>query len=340
MSFPYIVQGSNVTIVIDNRPHTVSKTHITYQKIVDAIKAGEWDRVRDLVEPKQVVVNYGKGNVSIKGETLYWKGKEMHNALTTRMIEMLKEEFPIEPLVLFMENLMTNPSKRSVDELYGFLEKNSLPITPDGHFLAYKKVRRDYMDIHSGTMDNSVGKVVEMERNQVDDDKDRTCSTGLHFCSQEYLPSFGGSDSRVVIVKINPRDVVSIPSDYNNAKGRACRYEVIGEVGNESDDVDKAFTSPVQSNAKNNIAPAPAPKQAVPKLGNTPFYRGYTDGYEGTNGKVSRVYSSTSAYQAYREGVEKGSDDLENGRPARYQYDAGVLVKRGGSWSGSWPSPV
>lgn len=340
MSFPYIVQGSNVTIVIDNRPHTVSKTHITYQKIVDAIKAGEWDRVRDLVEPKQVVVNYGKGNVSIKGETLYWKGKEMHNALTTRMIEMLKEEFPIEPLVLFMENLMTNPSKRSVDELYGFLEKNSLPITPDGHFLAYKKVRRDYMDIHSGTMDNSVGKVVEMERNQVDDDKDRTCSTGLHFCSQEYLPSFGGSDSRVVILKINPRDVVSIPSDYNNAKGRACRYEVIGEVGNESDDVGKAFTSPVQSNAKNNIAPAPAPKKAVPKFGNTSFYRGYTDGYEGINGKVSRVYSSTSAYQAYREGVEKGSDDLENGRPARYQYDAGVLVKRGGSWSGSWPKPV
>jgi hypothetical protein len=56
-----------------------------------------------------------------------------------------------------------------VTELYGFLEKGNLPITNDGHFLAYKKVRKDYKDCHSGTMDNSIGQVVEMERNQVDD---------------------------------------------------------------------------------------------------------------------------------------------------------------------------
>jgi hypothetical protein len=79
---------------------------------------------------------------------------------------------------------MENPSYRAVNELYGFLEKNRLPITPDGHFLAYKKVRDDYKDIHSGTMDNSVGKIVEMERNQVNDDKNQTCSSGLHFCSE------------------------------------------------------------------------------------------------------------------------------------------------------------
>ncbi|MHA1290409.1 MAG: hypothetical protein ACTSPB_23760 [Candidatus Thorarchaeota archaeon] len=129
-----------------------------------------------------------------------------------------------------MTNLKDNPSKRAVDELYGFLEKNLLPLTPDGHFVAYKKVRDNYMDIHSGTFNNSVGQICEMARNEVDEDKDRTCSSGLHFCSLEYLPSFGGwSGSRVMLVKINPRDVVSIPSDYNNSKGRACRYEVIGE---------------------------------------------------------------------------------------------------------------
>jgi hypothetical protein len=32
-----------------------------------------------------------------------------------------------------------------------------------------------------------------------------------------------------MILKINPRDVVAIPADYNNTKGRCCRYEVIGE---------------------------------------------------------------------------------------------------------------
>jgi hypothetical protein len=244
MSYPFVIQGNNVTVVIGNQPHTISNSHITYQKVVDAIKAGDWDTVKEIIDPKKVVLNYGAGNVSIQGDRLFWKGEEFHSSLSSRMISMLQEGFPIEPMVHFMENLMQNPSKRSVTELYGFLEKNNLPITPDGHFLAYKRVREDFLDCHSGTMDNSPGQVVEMTRNQVDDDQNRTCSTGLHFCSREYLNSFGGD--RTVIVKINPRDVVSIPNDYNDSKGRACRYEVVGELGVDPDD---AFADPVQDNA-------------------------------------------------------------------------------------------
>jgi hypothetical protein len=245
MAYPFLIQGNNVVVVIGNKSHTISKTHITYNKVLEAIKAGDWGTVKDTIEPKKVVLNYGQGNVSVQGETLFWKGKELHNTMASRMIQMLQEGFPVEPMVNFMENLYTNPSKRAVDELYGFLEKNNLPITPDGHFLAYKKVRGDYKDCHTGTMDNSVGKVVEMERNEVDDNKDRTCSTGLHFCSLEYLNHFGGE--RIMIVKINPRDVVSIPNDYNNSKGRACRYEVIGELNAEEAPED-AFTDVVQEN--------------------------------------------------------------------------------------------
>lgn len=246
MAYPYLIQGKNIVVVIGNESHTISSTHITYQLVLDAIKAEDWDTVKDIIEPKQVVLEYGKGNISIQGDKLFWKGYEFHNAIADRMIQMLQDGFPVEPLVLFMENLMSNPSKRAVSELYGFLEKNNLPITSDGCFLAYKKVRADFLDIHSGTMDNSVGKIVEMERNRVDDDKDRTCSTGLHFCAKEYLAHFGNSDSRTVIVKINPADVVSIPSDYNDAKGRACKYEVIGELGVNPED---AFTDAVQDEA-------------------------------------------------------------------------------------------
>jgi hypothetical protein len=251
MSFPFLIQGNNIVVVIRNVPHTISKTHVTYQKVKDAIKAGDWETVENIIEPKKAVLNYGQGNIQIQGEKMFWKNTEMHGAIVDRMIQMLQEDFPVEPLVLFMENLMQNPSFRAVNELYGFLEKNNLPITPDGHFLAYKKVREDYKDCYSGKFDNSVGQVVEMERNQVNDDKNQTCSSGLHFCSQGYLNHFGGE--RVMILKINPRDVVSIPTDYNNSKGRCARYEVVGEVGVREEETTAAFVAPVQDNAANYI---------------------------------------------------------------------------------------
>jgi hypothetical protein len=244
MAYPYMIQGNNIIILMNNTTYTIGKTHVGFNGILDAIKANDWIKVEEFLEPKKVIINFGKGNVSIKGETFYWKDKEMHNSLTTRMIDMLRDGFPIEPMVLFMENLMTNPSYRAVNELYGFLEKNNLPITPDGHFLAYKKVKDDYKDVYSGKFDNSVGKIVEMERNDVDDNCNHTCSSGLHFCSKEYLSCFGGA--RTMILKINPRDVVSIPTDYGFSKGRCCRYEVIGELGVKAED---AFTTPVQENA-------------------------------------------------------------------------------------------
>jgi hypothetical protein len=32
-----------------------------------------------------------------------------------------------------------------------------------------------------------------------------------------------------MIVRINPKDMVSVPTDYANTKGRCCRYEVVAE---------------------------------------------------------------------------------------------------------------
>ena len=332
MSYPFIIQGGNVTVVIDSKPHTISKTHITYQKVVDAIKAGEWDTVKNIIDPVKVVLNYGQGNVSIQGEQLFWKGKPFAGVLATRMITMLQDGFTIEPMVKFMENLMKNPSKRSVDELYGFLEKNNLPLTPDGHFLAYKKVRRDFLDIHSGTMDNSPGTIVEMERNMVDDNKDQTCSTGLHFCGLSYLDHFGGSDSRVVIVKIDPADVVSIPSDYNGAKGRACRYEVIGEMGVSAED---AFNKPVQSNANGTTTVrAPAPE---PKVNYGPFSKGYSDGFY-DKGYLDNEYVTHKELRAYEDGFDAGTEDREDGTPERYRYEPRPVATK--TSSGPWPFPT
>ena len=234
--YPYILQGDSLTILIDGKQSTINReTHPNFDKVVDAIRQGtkeSWETVPNLVDLVSVIKDYvsENGDIEVRDGDVYFQNKPFANALTDRLLRLLEEELPVEPLCNFLTNLKQNPSKRAVDELYGFLECNDLPLTPDGHFIAYKKVRENFTDIHSGKFDNSVGQIVTMERNEVDEDKDRTCSAGLHFCSLNYLPHFGGASGyRVVLLKINPKDVVSIPSDYDNAKGRCCAYEVIAE---------------------------------------------------------------------------------------------------------------
>lgn len=237
---PHIKTANNVTVYLDGKPHVVSVGTAQYDLVIDAIDAGDIEAAKDAINIRQAVVNKAGGRISLDGTTLLYDGRPLHGALVNRIIGVVQAAGDASPLLLFLENLMENPSKRATDELYDFMDACSLPITDDGHFLAYKKVRADYKDCHSGTMDNSVGQVLTMPRNAVDEDKNRTCSAGLHFCSKSYLSSFGGA--RVVVVKINPRDVVAIPSDYNNAKGRTCRYEVIDELdvsaGTDSDSVE------------------------------------------------------------------------------------------------------
>ncbi len=228
----YIITNSSITCFTQGKIYTVNKEAVTYDLVLAAIRANDEKQLLSILNQKQIVVDKlnddGSDKVKIINGKLMYEDREITGLIATRVFEMLKQNLDIQPMRKFINNLMQNPSKRSVDELLGFMEACTLPITSDGCFLAYKRVRDDYKDVHSGTFDNSVGKTVEMQRNQVDDNKDQTCSTGLHFCSYNYLSYFGGS--RIVVLKINPADVVSIPSDYNNSKGRCCKYEVVDEL--------------------------------------------------------------------------------------------------------------
>jgi hypothetical protein len=236
----YVRTSDHLAIVFDNGENlTVYPSNPNYTKIVAALKAKNDAEVRKLATPPvkavekviQKAIKRGVGSVQLRAGIVYYNDEPIHNSLADRIVMIANEGFDIEPMTKFLANLQENPSFRAVNELYGFLEKGNLPITEDGHFLAYKRVKDNYKDIHSGTFDNSVGVVVSMPRNRVNEDPEKTCEQGLHFCSRSYLSSFGNdSGHRTMILKINPRDVVAIPTDYNHAKGRCCLYEVIGEL--------------------------------------------------------------------------------------------------------------
>jgi hypothetical protein len=231
----YIITESTLTVLINAVPYNIDKSHGNFDRIKEAVKAdASEDTIFKLIDTAESLKVYSEGKIEVTDGEVFYNGIPIRNALTERIITMMDEGFNINGMCKFMENLYSNPSKTAVDETYLFLESCKLPITEDGHFLAYKKVNRDYKDIYSGTFDNSIGQVCQMPRNEVDDNRNNTCSAGLHFAAYSYMSSYGGTGNgdRIVIVKINPADVVSIPSDYNNAKGRTWKYEVVNEVEN------------------------------------------------------------------------------------------------------------
>jgi len=232
----YIITDSTVTIYHNDSFVTVDDTYVNWDKIVEAVRCTDFDTALMLSDSVKDIEVFGDGMIEVTDGVIYYMGKAIHNALTSRILSMIEQDFDVQPLVNFLHNLMDNPSGRAVQELYRFLECNRLPITPDGYFLAYKNVGHDYMDRHSGTFDNSVGSVCSMPRNEVMDDPNQTCSAGLHFCSIEYLNGTWGHGGHTMVVKVNPADVVSIPVDYNNSKGRTCAYEVIAEHFDEQVD--------------------------------------------------------------------------------------------------------
>lgn len=243
--FSYLVT-SNYVSVMNGETGLVTKimaSEDVYARAVAFAKAGDFESIEKLTvkgavtsfaaksEGTDFVVRLADGEVkySFKGG----EEKSLHNAMTERVIRMAQEGFDVTPLVNFMSNLMSNPSKTAIDEAFLFIEAMGTPITSDGHFIAYKIVRDNYRSIHDPEFKNDVGTVVEMPRNEVCDDRNKTCSEGLHFCSKEYLNKYGSGDrdsDRLVLVKINPADIVSIPSDYNNAKGRASKYLIWKDI--------------------------------------------------------------------------------------------------------------
>lgn len=263
--FPMVYSGDTLSFFIDGVPYQADVSMPTYEAVKAELKSDDpdADELIRLVQPAQAIADavtkaeadyLPKGTVSVTLNSVSFNGEVISGVLVDRILGMLAEGFDIMPMVRFLENLYTNPADFARDELYLWLETSNLPITEDGHFLAYKNVRADFTSIHGGKVDNTPGKVVSMPRNAVDDDRNRTCSAGLHFCSASYLPNFSHrNDGHTVLLKINPADVVSIPSDYGNAKGRAWKYEVLSEV--DIDPQSYAWPSLVSADATPIVQP-------------------------------------------------------------------------------------
>lgn len=238
---PMIITPRTITVILDGVPHIVASTHPNHTLLLDAIKEEDWAAVAELAVIEQAVAAYVKeGNITVEGGTVYYVGADgqakepCEGYVVDRILQFMQEGIDAKPLMNFLGKVMQNGSFRVIRDLFTFLENRNMPLDQDGDFYGYKAVRRDWMDKHSGTLSNHIGAVLEFPRRKVDDNPQHDCSYGLHVGSMQYVKSFasGYGDNeygdRIVIVKVNPADVVAVPG-YDTTKLRCCKYVVVSE---------------------------------------------------------------------------------------------------------------
>ena len=236
----YTLSSDTLTMFVKNRPYVIHNSHPSWPKMMDIIK-GVVDQPSDdeLIELLSVREAMKKAisdeRVTVGYDGIYFQGNLLTGYMAERIFQMSRQGLQIDPWIKFLDKMMDHHSKQIFDDLFAWMEASRMPVTPDGNFIAYKKVNTDYRSFHASPdgshLLHTKGEVVEMPRREVDDRRERTCSTGLHFASYDYAAnSYYGGRGRMIVLEIDPRDVVSIPTDYNQQKGRAARYKMIDEL--------------------------------------------------------------------------------------------------------------
>lgn len=222
----YHVLNDSIVLNYNRKTVVVASDDKRYAAVLACIKGGNLDDIPSIVEVER---GFQGSGIELRDGLLYEGDRPFPTELSDRIIKFKDQGIPYAPLFAFWDRLKKNPSYNARQALFKFLEHNGHPLTQDGLFIAYRGVADDFTDKRTGKFNNSPGSVCEMARDLVDDNPNNTCSSGLHVACFDYAKGFG---ERLVEVKVDPQDVVAVPTDYDGTKMRVCKFEVIQECAN------------------------------------------------------------------------------------------------------------
>lgn len=234
------------TVVIEAQPYLFDHTHPEYDGLVECVKVGDSVSFLEMVTVGTAIENWSEGNFEFKDGFLFFEGEQIADQPTDRIISLIRNGWAVAPMLAYLTNLYDNVSKRAVKESYTWCSHKGLPISDDGMLMGYKGVavydgpdcldkngralrKGDSVDRFTGnSFRNNVGDNPNMKRRQVCDDMTKGCSQGLHIGTYDYAVGWAGHNGRVVLVKFNPKDIVSVPSCCKFQKMRVSDYVVVG----------------------------------------------------------------------------------------------------------------
>lgn len=236
----YVINAAGIVFFHQNKPIKIDKSSPQYLRVVKVFDLPESEQEKAIAEIlDQAAGNFERDGFKISPDEVIYNGETMPKALADKIRAIAQEGLPVSLFAKFWDNLQLNPSANSVRELYDFLAYKELPITEDGYFLAYKGLTRDGWSIsgnketkvlkgkvdNAGRIFNGLNEEIEVRRWDVDDNRQNHCSYGLHVGSLDYAQGF--AQGQVIVVKVNPKDVVSVPEDCDCQKCRVSAYKVI-----------------------------------------------------------------------------------------------------------------
>ena len=137
---------------------SVTPDHHAYDQIIQAKKVGDFEAMLAAIDSTQHVADYvsSSGKLQVKGGDVYYEGERLNNDAAKYLLELMNAGHEVGWFVNVMQRLMRNPSRTSIDAGFEFIFRRNweqpMPILPDGRILGYKRVKDDYLDIHSGTV--------------------------------------------------------------------------------------------------------------------------------------------------------------------------------------------
>ncbi len=237
--------------------YTVPGDHPNFADIEDAIQDSLADGIAidegildtlNVAQAVQAKFEALGDQFSVRGNTVYFDNEPVHNALTEHILRFLEAGVENwQPLVAFGEKLFANPNEHSREQTYDWLQARlnvdgGFTLADDGDLVGYKGVQDDgnggYQSVNTGSaivdgqpvsghIPNNIGSWVEMPRGDVEHAPGVGCSRGLHVGTFDYASGWG-RNGKVLEVRVNPRDIVSVPTDCGAQKLRCCRYRVVG----------------------------------------------------------------------------------------------------------------
>ena len=255
-------EQSSVTVFIGSEQFLATKHHPSFDAIVKAVSTGSKteDEIRGLFDVSIPVAKkfaHLSERVSVNNGRIFFDMMPVDNSIAQAILRFHAEgNDNFQPLVNFMEKVEINPNPHSREHLFRWLDKHNFGIARDGDIIAYKGVKNGDFSVNAGKgvvngelvnghLANKPGTIIEMPRDEVTFDPSKGCSQGLHVGNWSYANSFGPV---VLSVKVNPRDVVSVPTDSSDQKMRVCRYKVIARVTQEDKSI--LFTGNTEQTAK------------------------------------------------------------------------------------------